>query len=345
MSALASELLPLGPLCETLAKACENTDWLNTEIELLSGGKSNLTFILRSAAGELILRRPPTGELLPTAHDMARETRVQAALERSSVPVPQIRLVDHGGLFGFPFYIMEKVNGHVVRDALPPGYATSEAERLAIGNAFVDTLATLHNVDYSEVGLGNFGNPEGFLNRQVRRWRSQWKATTFGQAREVDELGARLATSVPQQRRAALLHGDYRLDNIILDLHEPSRIRAVLDWELSTVGDPITDLALLLFFWRKEGEPTSSLVPGVSHLPGFPTRDQLLTRYTSRVDGDAYDLDWYLAFVHFKFAVITQGVFDRSQAGAMGGQDFGDLAEEVLGLAQRGLSHLPTARR
>jgi aminoglycoside phosphotransferase (APT) family kinase protein len=340
MTTDALDLLPISPLSPALVEAAGDARWSQVKAELISGGKSNLTFTLSSAAGELVLRRPPTGKLLPSAHDMAREARIQAALADCPVPTARILLVDQGDLLGFPFYVMEKVAGHVVRGDLPPGYATTPEQRRAIGEVFVDTLAALHEVEYEAVGLGDYGRPEGFMARQVRRWTSQWETSRFHEVAEIEELGARLAASVPVQRRATIVHGDYRLDNVVLDPDAAGRISAVLDWELSTLGDPMTDLALLLLFWREEGEPELSLIPGVTHLPGFPTRAQMLSRYTESAGVDVSEMDWYLAFAHFKFAVIAQGVSARSRAGAMGGQDFGDLDAEVLSLGQRGLALL-----
>jgi aminoglycoside phosphotransferase (APT) family kinase protein len=340
MSTDLLDLLPVSVLAPALVEATEDARWAQLRAELISGGKSNLTFTLVSPAGELILRRPPTGELLPSAHDMVREARVQAALASSAVPTASIVLVDHGDLLGVAFYVMEKVPGHVVRGDLPPGYATTPAERRAIGEAFVDTLAALHAVDFEATGLSDYGRPDGFMSRQVRRWNGQWESSRFEEVAEIEALGARLAATVPAQQRATIVHGDYRLDNVVLDPHDPGRIAAVLDWELSTLGDPLTDLALLLLFWREEGEPALSLIPGVSHLPGFPTRAEMLSRYAETAAVDLSDMAWYLAFAHFKFAVIAQGVSARSRAGAMGGQDFGNLGAEVLGLGQRGLALL-----
>ncbi len=256
------------------------------------------------------------------------------------MPTAQVLLVDEGDLLGFPFYVMEKVAGHVVRGELPPGYATATNHRRAIGEAFVDTLAALHAVDYRAIGLADYGRPEGFMSRQVRRWAGQREASRYRQVAVIEELGARLAATVPAQQQSAIVHGDYRLDNVVLDPGDPGRIAAVLDWELSTLGDPLTDLALLLLFWREEGEPELSLIPGVSHLPGFPTRSQMLSRHAQTAAVDLSDMDWYLAFAHFKFAAIAQGVASRSRSGAMGGQHFGDLDAEILGLGQRGLALL-----
>lgn len=331
------DLLPLQVLSPALVHATGDDRWAQAEVGLISGGKSNLTFLLSCPAGELILRRPPTGELLPSAHDMVREAQVQIALADTAVPTAGVLLVDRGDLLGFPFYVMEKVPGHVLRGDLPPGYATTVDQRRAMGEVFADTLALLHGVDYRAAGLGDYGRPEGFMGRQVRRWTSQWASSRFHDVPVIDELAARLGAAVPAQQRATIVHGDYRLDNVVLDLDNPGRIRAVLDWELSTLGDPLTDLALLLLFWRQHGEPELSLIPGVTHLPGFPTRADMLSRYAETAAVDLSDIDWYLAFAHFKFAVITQGVAARSRAGAMGGQNFGDLRAEVLGLGERGL--------
>jgi aminoglycoside phosphotransferase (APT) family kinase protein len=337
---VSTDLVPWGRVGPALADVTGDGRWLTGTAELIGGGKSNLTFLLRSEAGELVLRRPPTGDLLPSAHDMAREARVQLALAATAVPTATVVLVDDGSLLGLPCYVMEKVDGHVVRGELPPGYADTGEHRHAIGMAFVDTLADLHAVDPVAVGLGDYGRPDGFMARQVRRWTGQWEASRSHDVPAIDELGRRLAAAVPTQQRSTIVHGDYRLDNVVLAPSHPGRVDAVLDWELSTLGDPMTDLALLMLFWRQEGEPVLSLIPGVSHLPGFPTRDEMLQRYAAAAGVDVSDTDWYLAFAHFKFAVIAQGVSARSRAGTMGGQDFGDLDDEVRGLGQRGLGLL-----
>jgi aminoglycoside phosphotransferase (APT) family kinase protein len=340
MSADNSTLVPLERLGKALAAATGDEGWLDARSELISGGKSNLTFTLTSRSGELVLRRPPTGELLPSAHDMGREARVQHALAATDVPVARVVLRDDGNLIGVPCYVMEKVPGHVIRGELPPGYATSRASRQNMATAFVDTLAALHAVDPDAVGLGDYGRPTGFMGRQVRRWTGQWEKSRTRVVPEIDELGRRLAEQVPTQQRSTIVHGDYRMDNVVYDAADPGRIRAVLDWELSTLGDPLADVAFLMLFWRGVGERPVSLVPGVSHLPDFPDRAELLERYAAASGADLTDMPYYLAFAHYKFAVIVQGVGARSAAGAMGGQDFGDLADEVLGMAQAGLEHI-----
>ncbi|MDT0200458.1 phosphotransferase family protein [Nocardioides sp. AE5] len=335
-----SELIPHDRLAPALVAATGDERWAEFETELISGGKSNLTFFLRSDAGELVLRRPPTGKLLPSAHDMGREARVQRGLAGTDVPVAKVVLHDEGDLIGIQCYVMERVPGHVIRGELPEGFATTPAEREQMAYAFVDTLAALHAVDQDAVGLGDYGRPEGFMARQVRRWVGQWEASKAHDVPEIDELGRRLAAAVPTQQRSTIVHGDYRTDNVVHDADDPARINAVLDWELSTLGDPLTDVALLMLFWRNADEGQLSLIPGVTHLPGFPDRDAMLERYAARSGADLSDMGYYQAFAHFKFAVIAQGVSARSKAGAMGGQDFGDLDDEIQGLAVAGLAHL-----
>jgi aminoglycoside phosphotransferase (APT) family kinase protein len=331
------DLVSLDRLGRALVAATGDSRWRDPAVELIAGGKSNLTFVLRSDAGELVLRRPPTGELLPSAHDMGREARVQQGLADTAVPVARVVLADEGDLIGIRCYVMDKVPGHVIRGELPEGFAESAEQRRTMSFTFVDTLAALHAVDQEAVGLGGYGRPEGFLARQVRRWTGQWEASRTHEVKEIDELGRRLAARLPAQQRATIVHGDFRLDNVVYDAADPGRINAVLDWELSTLGDPLTDLGLLMLFWRGGDEPRLSLIPGVTHLPGFPDREALLARYDAASGADLSDMAYYQAFAHFKFAVIAQGVSARSAAGSMGGQDFGNLDAEILQLGRSGL--------
>ncbi|WP_340537941.1 phosphotransferase family protein [Nocardioides sp. GXZ039] len=324
----------IGP---ALAAATGEQAWLTPDVTLLSGGKSNLTFLVASAAGDLVLRRPPAGPLLPTAHDMAREARVQRALAASQVPVPRIVLTDDGELLGVPFYVMERVEGHIIRDELPAGYASTEEERRRLGLALVDTLADLHEVVPGEIGLGDYGRPEGFLDRQVRRWTDQWERSADEEVPAVTELGRLLAARIPASQRTGIVHGDYRLDNCVVSLSSPPHVNAVLDWELSTLGDPLADLALLLFYWLEPGETGLQLTPAVTDLAGFPTRAEVTARYASRSGADVSDLAFHEGLAHFKCAVITQGIAMRARSGAMAGQEFGDLSQEVRRIAERGL--------
>jgi aminoglycoside phosphotransferase (APT) family kinase protein len=327
----------VGP---AIAASTGDDRWRACEARLIAGGKSNLTFELRSSAGELILRRPPSGELLPSAHDMGREARVQQALAGSRVPVPTVVLRDDGAVLGVPFYVMTKVPGHVIRDDLPAGYADAPADRVAIADALVDALTELHAIDHAEVGLADYGRPEGFLERQLRRWTKQWQSAMTEPVPAVDELARRLGRRLPRSRRGTIVHGDYRLDNCLLDTENPARVAAVLDWELSTLGDPLTDLGMLMFYWVEPGAPRPALTPAVTQAAGFPGRRHLAERYASRTGTDLDDLVFYEAFAHFKFAAIAQGIAARVAAGSMAGQDFGDLNGEVVRIAETGLTLL-----
>ena len=325
----------LGPL---LCQATGDDRWRQVEASLITGGKSNLTYLLSSPAGELVLRRPPSGAILATAHDMKREVRVQRALAGTAVPVPAIVADDDGDLLGVPCYVMTRVPGLVIRDQLPAAFAAGQAGRQVLGYALADCLAELHAIDPAAVGLAGFGRPNGFVERQVRRWRAQWEASASVPVPAVEELAARLAARIPVSPAAAIVHGDYRLDNAIIDERDPARVAAVLDWELSALGDPLTDLGLFLFYWESGPSVAPALVTSVPHLPGFPSGAEIALRWADRTGLPLDDLDWYRAFAHFKFAVITQGIRARITAGVMGGQDFGDLASAVADTAEAGLA-------
>jgi aminoglycoside phosphotransferase (APT) family kinase protein len=204
-----------------------------------------------------------------------------------------------------------------------------------------DTLADLHSLDPASVGLGDFGRPDGYMSRQVRTWSRQWDASKFHDVPEVSQLARRLSSiTFAEPERAAILHGDYRLDNCIFDAADPARINAVLDWELSTLGDPLADLGMLLFYWRADGDEPRVLTPNTTAAPGFPSRASVAERYARRSARDLSQLPEYVAFAHFKFAVIAQGIAARVAQGAMAGQDFGDLDAEVKRIAAGGLQAL-----
>jgi aminoglycoside phosphotransferase (APT) family kinase protein len=326
----------VGP---ALARALNDPGWERLEATLVSGGKSNLTFELRSDAGEAVLRRPPDGPLLPRAHDMGREARVQRALAPTAVPVAAILFEDAGELIGVPFYVMEKVDGYVVR-AMPDGWATSEQDRRAIADVLVDTLADLHAIDPDEIGLTGFGRPTGLGERQVRRWSDQWERSKSREVPAVDELGRLLRARPPTGPGGAIVHGDYRIDNCLLGKQMPPTIKAVLDWELATLGEPLADLGLFLFYWREPTDVRPAMTPAPTMQPGFPSRAYLAERYARRTGADLSDLKAWVALAHFKSAVIAQGIAARVQAGSMAGQDFGNIAAEVDRIAAEGLAIL-----
>ena len=317
-----------------LASALNDQRWRSVDIELIAAGMSNLTYVVTpdggSADDAVILRRPPTGAVLATAHDMVREHRVISALGSTPVPVPRtLALCTDPDVLGAPFYVMERVQGiHVVTE-FPPGYADRPEQRRAVGERLIDVLADLHSVDYDAVGLSEFGRPEGFAARQVRRWTQQWDATRDSDRPGLDALAARLAETVPEAQRSSIVHGDYRLDNCLLDPEEPGSIKAVLVWEMSTLGDPLTDLGMMFVYWPEAGEERPSTLSPVTTLPGFPTRHEVMERYAQRTGADLSDLNWYVAFAFFKFAAIIAGIVARTAAGAMAGKDTSGYAERI----------------
>ena len=326
----------VGPL---LADLLGDDGWRAVETRLISGGKSNLTFELVSPSGSAVLRRPPSGHILRGAHDMGREARVQAALAGTAVPVARVLCIaDESGPLGVPFYVMEKVDGYAIQDVLPAGYAEDTASRVAIADALVDVLADLRAVDPDAIGLGDFGRRSDFVGRQVRTWTRQWEAARTQDSAPIAELAERLSRHVfPEPDRLSIVHGDYRLDNVLMDPSDPSRIAAVLDWELSTLGDPLADLAMFLFYWSLAEKEGPALIPAATAVPGFPSQDHLRERYAQRAGVELPDLAPYLAFAHFKFASIMTGVAARAAAGVMAGQTFGEMTDRIDRLAAEGL--------
>jgi aminoglycoside phosphotransferase (APT) family kinase protein len=328
-----------------LAAVLGDESWRDCTVSLIAGGKSNLTFRVEAAAGAVVLRRPPLGHVLPTAHDMVREHTVMSALAGTDVPVPtMLDLCTDLAVLGAPFYVMELVDGHVCRDGLPAEYADDPADRRRIGEGLVDVLAALHAVDPGTVGLADFGRPEGYLERQVRRWVKQWDATRIAGHDPLDALAVDLAAAVPTTQRHAVVHGDYRLDNTVLDPHEPGRIAAVLDWEMSTLGDPLADLGILLGYWSQADDTGARLealvVPAATVLPGFPTRREVAEHYAARTGLDLTPLPWYAAFAAFKLAVVCAGIVARVEGGAMVGDGFDGIGDRIRPLVEMGRSTL-----
>lgn len=332
-----------------LSTALGDFAWREPKVSLIAGGKSNLTYRVDSAAGSVVLRRPPLGHVLPTAHDMSREYRVMRGLQHSDVPVPRVlHLCADADVLGQPFYVMERVEGHVVASQLPPGYAETEPERAILASGLIDILATLHEVDYAAVGLSEFGRPHGFMARQLKRWSQQWEATRIEGMKQVDALAVELAAGLPTTPRHALVHGDYRLDNTILHPVEVGRINAVLDWEMSTLGDPLADLGILLCYWTESRDPElrrlAVPVGAVTSLPGFPTREGVAAAYAARTGADLTDLPWYLSFAFFKLAVVCAGIATRVKFGAMVGKGFDGFEDRVSPLIEVGRATLADRR-
>jgi aminoglycoside phosphotransferase (APT) family kinase protein len=313
--------------------------------ELIAGGRSNLTYRVTDHAGQhFALRRPPVSHVLPTAHDMTREHTVISALGDTQVPVPRaFGLCTDEAVTGAPFYVMSFVEGHILRDEHAAS-ELSEAGRSRAGESLIDTLVMLHQVDVDAVGLGDFARRDGYIARQLKRWHTQFTQSTVdgepGPA-VVDRVHELLAAQVPDQQGVAIVHGDYRLDNTVLD--DDGVVQAILDWEICTLGDPLADLGLLLVYWAEPGDGDQALL-GVAPtaLPGFATRSDLLARYGADSGRDVSGIAYYRAFGFWKLACILQGVYVRYAGGAAAGDRSGvdQFATHVGRLGERALAEV-----
>lgn len=304
-------------------------------IELITGGKSNLTYEVTDDVRRWVLRRPPLGHVLATAHDMVREFRVISGLANSAVPVPAaIALCEDTAVNDAPFYVMEFVDGRIPKTSAAIA-AFTPAEAGGTSEAVVDVLADLHSVDPVDARLADFGRPDGFLGRNLARWGTQWAASKTRPLPELDEIGRRLVSALPASGPAAIVHGDYRLDNTMLAPDDPTRIVAVLDWEMSTLGDPLTDLGLLLTYWGNRD--TRFVTPILDPDRGWMTTDAIARRYAARTGRDLSALDFYVVFAHYKLAIILEGINARFQMGKTVGDGFDHMAPLVSSLAERAL--------
>lgn len=302
--------------------------------QLLAGGRSNLTYLLTDGRTRWVLRRPPLGHVLQTAHDMAREHRLLAALAPTDVPVPAPLLLAGPDVIGAPFYIMEFTDGQVLRERaqlekLDPGAS------IALADELINVLLRLHRLDPQQVGLGDLGHPEGYLERQLRRWTRQLEASHSRELSELTGLAERLRAQLPFRQAATIVHGDYRLDNVVVDTGR-GQIVAVLDWEMATLGDPLADLASALVWWdgvRGLDSPVAA-VPAEVH--GYPGRDHLLAAYGRHSKLDLTPLPWYVGFAFFKIAAIFEGIHFRTQQGLTVGGGFDRIGDMVSPLAERG---------
>jgi aminoglycoside phosphotransferase (APT) family kinase protein len=313
--------------------------------ELIAGGRSNLTYRVTDRTGRsFALRRPPVSHVLPTAHDMKREYTVISALGDTGVPVPRaLGLCTDDSVNGAPFYVMSFVEGHIVRDERAAGLL-SEAARAHAGDSLIDTLAQLHAVDIDQVGLGEFARRDGYIERQLKRWHGQFTQSTVdgrpGPA-VVDRVHELLAARVPEQQGVVIVHGDYRLDNTVLD--DDGNVAAILDWEICTLGDPLADLGLLMVYWAEPEDGDPALV-GVAPtaLPGFARRADLMARYARLTGRDVSAIAYYRAFGFWKLACILQGVHARYAGGAAAGDRSGadQFAAHVGRLGERALAEV-----
>ena len=314
------------------------------EFDLITGGRSNLTFTVADGSGRCwVLRRPPMGHVLATAHDMAREHRIISALADSGVPVPSVvGLCEDEDVNGAPFYVMDFVPGLVVRDvAIAEGVPIEVRRRM--GESLVEVLARLHDVDLDAVGLSDLGRHDGYVGRQLKRWRTQFVNSTTRDIPRVLEVHELLEQRVPAQQGVGIVHGDYRLDNCMMS--PDGEVAAVLDWELCTLGDVLADVAGMVAYG--DSRTTGGILPPTS-VDGFPTTDEVREMYARHGTRDLANLDFYVAFAYWRIACIVEGVYSRYAAGVMGDQDdprlveaFGQRVVDLADLAYETASRLP----
>jgi aminoglycoside phosphotransferase (APT) family kinase protein len=286
------------------------------EARRIGEGASNLTFLVERDGARVVVRRPPPPPLPPSAHDMVREARIQVGVAKGGVRVPKILAVcEDEDVLGAPFYVMEEIRGVVISDTLP-GEIDAEEERRRLGNEVVDGLVELHAVDWRACGLEGLGKPTGFLERQLKRWSGLWEVNATRELPAATEVEERLRAAVAESPPSAVVHGDYRLGNLMVADDAPARLEAILDWELATIGDPLADLGYLVATWSEPDAPGHPLLLSpVTERPGFPTRPELVERYAERTGHDVSRLAWYEALSLWKGAVFCEALYARHLRG------------------------------
>lgn len=309
------------------------------QFDLIAGGRSNLTYLVTDGRGvQFVLRRPPLGHVLATAHDMAREFRIIEAVGKTGVPVPQALGLCRGeAVNGAPFYVMSYVKG-VVLDSAEKASLLDPALRHEASMNLIDVLADLHAVDVDAVGLGDLARRDGYIERQLKRWSTQWENSKTRELPAIDEVLRRLSQQIPHQQDVVIAHGDYRFGNCLTDVSS-GRVAAVLDWELCTLGDPLADLGYLGVYWS-DGPSSALRANDPTPAGGFAKYRDLVNRYAERTGRDVSAIDYYVAFSCWRLAVISEGVYARYLHGAMGDQsgiDFNTMKLGPEGLADRAL--------
>ena len=314
------------------------------EVEQFPSGASNLTYLLRIGDWEGVLRRPPLGPIPPKAHDMGRESGILSKLNAAYPLAPKpYFFTDDEGIIGAPFYVMERRTGVVLDDSFPEGVEPDEGLCRGISRTVVDTLVELHAVDPDGAGLGDLGRPEGFLVRQTEGWIGRYDKAKTDEIVEVEPLTEWLAANVPESPPPTVIHNDYKLNNLVLNPDDLTEVRAVLDWEMTTVGDPLFDLAVSLSYWTEPGDPDDlkAVMPTVTSTPGFMTRRELIDLYAERSGRDLSEMHWYVVFGYFKLAGILQQIFARWKNGQTQDERFATFGDRVrtLILHAETLSH------
>ncbi len=354
-SEFASGLAPIPDDAVPGLQVSRVADWLENTVvgatgpfrwDVIAGGHSNLTYRVQGSDGSrYVLRRPPMGHVLASAHDMGREHRIISALGASNVPVPPVLgMCTDTAVTGAPFYVMGFVDGHVLRDDTEAAALLDAPARAAASQSLVDTMAAIHAVDLDAVGLSDLGRHEGYIARQLKRWYGQWNSQKTRDLPAVDRVHDLLAARIPAQGPATIVHGDYRLDNCMVD--SSGQVVAVLDWEICTLGDPLADLGLLMVYWTGPGDEGSAWAGRSTAVEGFWDRQQLAHRYGEVTGRDLRDLDFYVAFAFWKLACILEGVYARYLGGALGERDpeelreFSDQVEAAARMAEQTLEQM-----
>ena len=332
--------LPTGLTPEIVAWFAANIEGAIApfHFEMIAGGHSNLTFGVTDANGKrYVLRRPPLGHMLASAHDMGREYKIIAALSKSNVPVaPALGFCTDTAIAEAPFYVMDFVEGHIVRDPETAAKVFTVDARRRASESLVDTMASIHAANLVDVGLNDLGKHEGYIERQLKRWYGQWNAQKTRDLPAVDRVHDELLKRIPPQGPATLVHGDYRLDNCMMS--STGDVVAVLDWEICTLGDPMADLGLLMVYWTGPGDDASAWNGSACSAPGFLDRADLAQRYATVSGRDTSQLDFYTTFAYWKLVCILEGVYSRYLGGALGQRDPAELEpfnQQVIGAAAR----------
>jgi aminoglycoside phosphotransferase (APT) family kinase protein len=337
----AGEEVDLEPLAQYLRENIpEIAERAELSIQQFPSGHSNLTYLVRAGAREYVLRRPPYGSRVKTAHDMGREYRVLSKLHVAYplAPEPLIHCDDESVL-GAPFYVMRRVHGLILRKDLPHGLELDALQVSALHRELVDRLVELHAIDFSAIGLGDLGKPEGYVERQIRGWTERYAGSRTDEIAAVDQLGRWLAERIPADGAPSLIHNDFKLDNLVLDRDDPTRIIGVLDWEMCTVGDPLMDLGTTLSYWIEaaDAEPFQAVRWGPTTIPGSATRREIADRYAAKSGRDVANILYYYCFGLFKTAVVLQQIYYRYKSGLTQDERFAMLIHGVRLLAERGV--------
>lgn len=305
------------------------------EIRQFPRGFSNLTYLVAAGGREMVLRRPPFGAQVRGGHDVVREYRILAALHPVWPRVPRpLVCCDDATVIGAPFYLMERVHGVVLRDRSPAGVTLDPRTMRQVCLSAVDTLSDLHSVDWRAAGLEGIGRPEGYVARQVEGWSERWRRAVTDDVPEMDAAAAWLSGHLPAERAPSIIHNDYKYDNLVLDPGDLTRVRAVLDWEMATLGDPLMDLGTTLAYWAEPGDPPELKSFGVTHLPGNLDRRAVAERWAEKTGRDVSGLLFYYVYGLFKVGVIAQQIYARFRAGKTQDPRFGALIHVVRAAAR-----------